>query len=61
MATDDELLTVKKASKLLQIHESKVFRMIREGKIPSFRVGETWRLRKDLLVLWMAEQRQRPQ
>jgi excisionase family DNA binding protein len=61
MATDDELLTVKKASKLLQIHESKVFRMIREGKIPSFRVGGTWRLRKDLLVLWMAEQRQRPQ
>jgi excisionase family DNA binding protein len=57
MATDDELLTVKEASKLLQIHESKVFRMTREGKIPSFRVGGTWRFRKDLLLLWMAAQR----
>ncbi len=44
MAIDDELLTVKEASKLLQIHESKVFRMIREGKIPSFRIGVAWRL-----------------
>jgi len=61
MAIDDELLTVKEASKLLQIHESKVFRMIREGKIPSFRIGGTWRLRKDRLVRWLAEQRQRPQ
>jgi excisionase family DNA binding protein len=61
MATNDEVVTVKEASKLLQIHESKVFRMIREGKIPSLRIGKDLRLRKDRLVSWLAEQRQRLQ
>jgi hypothetical protein len=29
--------------------------MVRQGKIPSFRVGADWRFRKDLIERWMAE------
>jgi len=33
-----------------------MLRHSREGKIPSFRVGNEWRFRTDVIERWMAEQ-----
>jgi excisionase family DNA binding protein len=52
---DHEILTVKEISDLLQVHQSTIYKMVRQGKIPSFRVGADWRFRKDLIERWMAE------
>jgi hypothetical protein len=30
--------------------------MVRQGKIPSFRIGSDWRFRRDRIVRWMADQ-----
>jgi len=56
MAIDHEVLTVKEVSELLQISEATVYKMIKEGKIPSFQIGSDWRFLKHRLVRWMAEQ-----
>jgi excisionase family DNA binding protein len=56
MAIDHEVLTLKEVSKLLQIHPSTVYKLIRQGKIPSFQIGTDWRFLKHRLVQWMAEQ-----
>jgi excisionase family DNA binding protein len=56
MAIDHEVLTVKEVSELLKIHESTVYKMVREGRIPAFRIGSEWRFLKDQIVHWMAEQ-----
>jgi excisionase family DNA binding protein len=56
MTIDHEILTVKEVSELLKIHESTVYKMIREGRIPTFRIGSEWRFQKDQIVHWMAEQ-----
>jgi excisionase family DNA binding protein len=52
---DDDILTVKEICDLLQVNPSTVYKLIREGKIPSFRVGSEWRFRKDVIRRWMAE------
>jgi excisionase family DNA binding protein len=39
MTGDHQILTVKEVSEMLGVHPSTVYKLIREGKIPSFRVG----------------------
>jgi excisionase family DNA binding protein len=56
MAVDAEVLTVEEVSDLLRIHQSTLYRMIRQGKIPSFQIGTDWRFLRHRLVRWMAEQ-----
>jgi excisionase family DNA binding protein len=60
-AIDHETLTVKEVSELLKIHEATVYKMIRKGKIPAFKIGSDWRFLKHRIVRWLAEQRRRPQ
>ena len=50
-----EILTIKEICDLLQVHPSTIYKMVKQGKIPSFRVGADWRFRKDLIERWMAE------
>jgi excisionase family DNA binding protein len=62
MAVDDEILTVgevltvKEVSEMLRVQPTTVYRLIRQGKIPSFQIGTDWRFLKHRLVRWMAEQ-----
>ncbi len=52
---DDDILTVKEICDLLQVHPATLYKWIREGKIPSFRIASEWRFRKDVIRQWMAE------
>jgi excisionase family DNA binding protein len=61
MAIDHETMTVKEVSELLKIHEATIYKMIRTGKIPAFKIGSDWRFLKHRIVRWLAEQRRRPQ
>jgi excisionase family DNA binding protein len=36
----------------LRLSEAKVYRLANEGKVPSFRLGKSWRFRRDLLEEW---------
>jgi excisionase family DNA binding protein len=56
MAIDNEILTVKEVSVMLRVNPSTVYRLVREGGIPAFRVGSEWRFRKDQVVHWIAVQ-----
>ena len=52
---DDDILTVKEICDLLRLHPSTVYKLIRQDKIPRFRVGKEWRFRTDVIMRWMAE------
>jgi excisionase family DNA binding protein len=54
-ARGNEILTIKDICDLLQIHPTTVYKMVREGSIPSFRIGSDWRFRRDRIERWMAE------
>jgi len=55
MTGDYEILTVKEICELLRVHPTTVYKLTREGKIPSFRIGSDWRFRKDLILRWLTE------
>ena len=55
MADDHDILTVKEICDLLRVDPSTVYKLVRQGKIPSFRVGNELRFRKDVIMRWMTQ------
>jgi excisionase family DNA binding protein len=55
MPSDDEILTVKELCDLLRLHPTTVYKLVRQGKIPRFRVGNEWRFRRDVIERWTVE------
>ena len=51
-----ETLTPNEVAKVLQLHPFTVTRLAREGKIPAFKVGGVWRVRKDEFEKWIVSQ-----
>ena len=52
-----ETLTPHEVSKILKLHPFTVTRLAREGKIPAFKVGGVWRVRRDEFERWVSAQR----
>ena len=50
------ILTVEEVAKLLHLHPITVYRLVKKGKLPAFKVGSRWRFRQNELEAWMAEQ-----
>jgi excisionase family DNA binding protein len=48
-----QIMTPKQAAKYLGLHVVTVYRLIKKGELPCFRVGGQWRFKKDLLDEWI--------
>jgi excisionase family DNA binding protein len=48
-----QVLTVHDVATYLRLSEAKVYRLARAGGVPAFRLGRSWRFRKDLIDAWM--------
>ena len=51
----DEILTLKEAARMLRIHFTTAYRLVKAGQLPAFRVGSDWRLSRQQLETWMKE------
>ena len=49
-----ETLTPNEVAKVLKLHPFTVTRLAREGKLPAFKVGGVWRIKKDEFERWIA-------
>lgn len=47
--------TVEDVAKYLRISQAKVYRLVKEQRLPVVRIGKTWRFRKDLLDDWLSK------
>jgi len=47
MASDREFLTAREVGNLLRVHPTTVYKLVRQGRIPAFRIGTEWRFLKD--------------
>lgn len=56
-----ELMDVKEASEYLRIKEPTLYKYLREGIIPAFKVGNFWRLEKTALNEWIKGKMQEKQ
>ena len=52
-------MTVHDVANYLRLSEAKVYRLAKDGCVPSFRLGKSWRFRKDMLDEWTRNETQR--
>lgn len=43
---DDEIMTVSEVATYFKISEVTTYKLVQEGKIPAFRIGRHWRVKK---------------
>ena len=48
-----EILTIDEISEYLRISKSTAYKLVREGQIPSQKVGRHWRFRKEAIDRWL--------
>ena len=46
-------LTVDELSDLLGIHKGTIYRLLKEGKLPGFRIGSDWRFSVGEIERWL--------
>ena len=49
-----QIMTPKEAAKYLGLHLITIYRLIKKGELPGFKIGGQWRFKKDLLDSWIA-------
>ena len=50
-----EVLTIEELASYLKIPKSTLYKLVREGKIPSQKIGRHWRFRKEAIDRWLDE------
>lgn len=48
-----DILTLDELSAYLRISKSTLYKLVREGRIPSQKIGRHWRFRKETIDKWM--------
>ena len=60
MTTDKEakqtppgnVMTVRELAEYLRVHPATIYRLLRQGKLPGFRVGSDWRFSREAIDQW---------
>lgn len=52
MANEDEIFTIKELSEHLRVHPTTIYRLLRQGRLPGFRVGSNWRFNRTAIEQW---------
>jgi len=51
----DEILTLKEVADYLKLAEKTAYRLAAEGKLPGFKVGGSWRFKKEDIENWIED------
>jgi len=52
----EEVMTLEEVAEYLKIAKPTLYRLLEEGKIPAFKVGNQWRFTKELINQWLWNQ-----
>lgn len=50
---NDEILTLKEVADYLKLAEKTAYRLAAEGKLPGFKVGGSWRFKREDILQWI--------
>ncbi len=53
----DEILTLKEVAEYLKLAEKTAYRLAAEGKLPGFKVGGSWRFKREDVLHWIEEKK----
>jgi excisionase family DNA binding protein len=51
-----QIMTLAEMAKYLGLHQMTVYRMLKSGRLPGFKLGRQWRTKKDVLDAWLMAQ-----
>jgi len=55
------VLTVAEVAEILRVHSTTIYRLVKRGELPGFKLGGNWRINRASLDLWLsAEHPQQP-
>jgi excisionase family DNA binding protein len=61
MALEDvRVLTVTEVCDYLRVHRSTIYRLLKRGELPAFRIGSDWRFNVEAIDQWRLKQRETP-
>ena len=50
-----EIMTIKQVAKYLQVDEKTIYRLAQRAEIPCFKIGYTWRFKKEKIDKWIED------
>ncbi|HAW75658.1 MAG TPA: DNA-binding protein [Alteromonas australica] len=53
----DEILTLKEVAAYLKLAEKTAYKLAAAGKLPGFKVGGSWRFKREDIDRWIEEQK----
>jgi excisionase family DNA binding protein len=53
---ETSLLTVRELAEYLRVHQATIYRLVKEQKLPAFRVGSDWRFNREVIERWMIQE-----
>lgn len=54
---ENQILTLKEVASYLKLTNKTAYRLASEGKLPGFKVGGSWRFKRDDLEKWIEEKK----
>ena len=54
--TRDKYITVDELSKYLRVHKTTIYRMLKQRKLPAFRIASDWRFSLETIKRWQLDQ-----
>ncbi len=55
MPERDDILDIEQLARYLKVPKSTLYVLVRQGKIPSHKVGRQWRFRREAIDHWLDE------
>jgi excisionase family DNA binding protein len=56
MLGDAKVLTVSELSEYLRVHRSTIYRLLKKGQLPGFKIGSDWRFNVEAIDQWRLQQ-----
>ena len=55
---EDDIITIKEVAEYLKLKEKTAYHLAAKGEIPGFKVGGSWRFRKNEIERWIKKKEQ---
>lgn len=59
MTKAKQVMTVKDVAEYLDVHPMTIYKYVRDGRIPAFKIGDSWRVRRDSIQKWITDNEQK--
>ncbi len=56
MAAPPKVLTVNELAQYLRVHRSTIYRLLKKGQLPGFKIGSDWRFNVEVIDEWRLRQ-----